>query len=947
MTSRHRNSNCLTSPMPPDPRAITSVDGSRGQLWSAVAACLFGVALLGQANAETATPRAISVGPSDITIASGPFSRTVDLRTLPKAHSGPPMAAPVDQEQEQERDIEGRAFSTWTRGAILDVVPSLATAPSQQAWRAPEAFGQPSPLINGINYTGTVPADPTGDVGPDHYVQAVNGNPSSLFAVYHKATGALAAGPTSFGSISTGDCAAPDTDPQVIYDTLANRWLLASANLSASKLCVRISAGADPVNTTWNQYEFAFPFVPDYPKLAVWDSAYAVVTNNEFVDASTTNYRTRFVVLDRNAMLANQPATAQTFQTARFANGSRPFTPFAPVGFKGHNAPKPGTPLMFTVMVDEESQFFGEPAEIDFVEDRLQLYTVTPDFATPANSTMTGPSTIRVLDLQFAANRFPAQPGGVELPAFSGTAMHRSTYRNLGDREVITLATNQPAGVFQGYGDPQLGSQFGATWIELERIGGAASSWVRATQGNFSLGDGVSRFMSAVNVDNAGNLGLAYATLSEAGNLFPSLRYTGRLRGDPDQTMSLAETTLASGVAAQTFTGASQRWGDYFDMSIDPDGCRYWFTGAYMDDSTWGTRIGAFKHDSCGAPNFAMSAATGDLKVCNTTSTALPTQTVQVNAQNGYWRDVSFGFPNLPAGISASVTPTTLRPSGSVTASLSVAAGTSAGTKTVTLQGNEGALNNQFDFVIDVDAPAAAASLSAPADAATSQPSIVRLQWAPVAGVDDYLVEVDTDNTFNPPLTMGRITTSAFLDTDVLAGNTTYFWRVRARNNCGEGANSAVRSFSTVANFCKTVNTALNNGATVQDTITVPAATSGVVQNLDIRFVENNVPATNVRVDLTRLSDNRTIRLFETGCTAGTSMNTTFDDAGSALTCSGSNVASRVQPNQALSAFDNGNLAGDWRISVSNVGGSNGQFILWCLQPQNLLPTGLFGNGFE
>lgn len=898
-------------------------------------------------NPSQAASGGSRLGPSDIVTAAAPSIRSIDLRTLPKAHLGIPTANPVDKEDSQESEFESRRFSAWTRGGLIDTVSGYQFPAQAQAYRAPQAFGQPSPLVDGINYTGVVPADPTGDAGPDHYIQAVNGAASSLFSVYSKTTGALIAGPVAFASLSSGNCTGTDADPQVIYDQIANRWLLARLIMSANRVCVLVSGGSDPINTSWTQYAFDFPFFPDYPKLAVWDSAYALVSNNEFVDPNTTNWRTRFAVLDRTAMLAGQPATAQVFESARYSNGARPFTPVVPVGFKGHNLPKVNTPLMFMVLIDEESQFFGEPAEIDFVEDRLQIYTVVPDFANPNASVFTGPTTIRVLDLQFTANRFPSQPGGVQLPAFSGTGMHRSTYRNLGDREVITIATNQPAGSFQGFGDPELGALFGATWIELERVGGAVAPWELADQGNLSLNDGVSRFMAALNVDNAGNLGLAYAALSESGNVFPSLRYTGRLRGDPAQTMTFAETTLASGVAAQTLVGLTQRWGDYFDLSLDPDGCRFWFTGAYMDDSTWGTRIGAFKHDNCGAPNFALSATTGELKVCNTTSTALPMQTVQVNAQNGYWRDVSFGFPNLPAGISANVAPTVLRPSGSVTASLNIAAGTSAGTKTVTLQGSEGALSNQFDFVIDVDAPAAAASLSAPADSATSQPSIVRLQWTPVAGVDDYLVEVDTDNTFNPPLTMGRVTSNTFVDTDVLAGNTTYFWRVRARNNCGEGASSAVRSFSTVANFCKTVNTALNNGATVQDTITVPAATSGVVQNLDIRFVENNVPATNVRVDLTRLSDNRTVRLFETGCNAGTSMNTTFDDAGSALSCSGSNVASRVQPNQALSAFDNGDLAGDWRISVSNVGGSNGQFILWCLQPQNLLPTGLFGNGFE
>ncbi|MBK8286223.1 MAG: hypothetical protein IPK97_15830 [Ahniella sp.] len=587
-----------------------------------------------------------SIGPA---IASGvlpevagpfqPAARQVDLRSLPKVWTGPPAGRLRDAEPEQEKELKERRGNIWSRGVVLEALKGIETqrpAPTLPAG----GFGAATPNVPGINFANVVPADPNGDAGPNHYVQAVNGATGSLMSVFDKTTGAIVAGPINLSQLSSGDCAGSDTDPQVIHDGLAGRWLL--ARLASGKLCVLMSSGNDPVNTVWT--------------------------------------------------------------------------------------------------------------EINPVFDRLALYTVQPDFANPAQSVFSGPQTIVIGDVQLAANRFPAQPGGVALPAFTGTLMHRTTYRNLGDREVIMLSSNAATGTFSGYGDPELGARTGVLWFELERIGGVGQPWTVSQQELFGPNDGVSRFMSALNVDNAGNLALGYAVTGEASGTFPGLRYTGRRRTDPTPGMTLIESTLASGVAAQTFTGASQRWGDYFDMSLDPDGCRFWFTGQYMDDTNWGTRVASFRHDDCGPPDFAWSGDSAVAKVCGLSNTILPPRALQLQSRYGYWRDLTLSFDALPQGVSASVTPQQLRPSGSATAQLSVAAGTPAGLVVPRLVASDGTLTHTFDLPIDVDQPSAVPALSEPANAAVQQPSIVRLSWAPTAGADDYVVDVATDAAFTPPL---------------------------------------------------------------------------------------------------------------------------------------------------------------------------------------------------
>jgi subtilase family serine protease len=82
---------------------------------------------------------------------------------------------------------------------------------------------------------------------------------------------------------------------------------------------------------------------------------------------------------------------------------------------------------------------------------------------------------------------------------------------------------------------------------------------------------------------------------------FPSIRYTGRLAGDPLNTMTLGEADLIVGSGSQL--NASGRWGDYSSLVVDPvDDCTFWYTQEYYavtSDAGWRTRIGSFSLPGC------------------------------------------------------------------------------------------------------------------------------------------------------------------------------------------------------------------------------------------------------------------------------------------------------------------------------------------------------------
>src|SRR5207245_8189932 len=81
---------------------------------------------------------------------------------------------------------------------------------------------------------GAHPPDTTGDVGPQHFVQAVNSG-ATTFAVFKK-DGTTVLGPTDMSTLFMGvgdPCqTSTDGDPVVKYDRIADRWIISQFGLN-------------------------------------------------------------------------------------------------------------------------------------------------------------------------------------------------------------------------------------------------------------------------------------------------------------------------------------------------------------------------------------------------------------------------------------------------------------------------------------------------------------------------------------------------------------------------------------------------------------------------------------------------------------------------------------------------------------------------------------------
>ena len=95
-----------------------------------------------------------------------------------------------------------------------------------------------------------------------------------------------------------------------------------------------------------------------------------------------------------------------------------------------------------------------------------------------------------------------------------------------------------------------------------------------------------------------------------------------------------------------------------------------------------------------------------------------------------------------------------------------------------------------------------------------------RANWSTASGATGYRLDVSTNNTFSTfvsgynNLDVGNVTSS---DVTGLACNTTYYYRVRAYNNCGNiSGNSSIITASTTSCSCPTQNTPTANAANNQ-----------------------------------------------------------------------------------------------------------------------------------
>ncbi len=408
--------------------------------------------------------------------------------------------------------------------------------------------------------SSATPSDPTGAVGPNHFINAWN----SSFRIWDKAGNPLTA-PAALGTILYGN----EGDPIVFYDQFADRFVV--TEFYSNGFGVAVCQGSDPVNDGWYLYQFNTNVFPDYPKFSLWSDGYYITSNKDSGSAGSSEVvfavnREKMIAGDNTAEMVGFPLTGIA------TNGF-----YSPLGFNvnGDTPPPPGNaPIVYM----QDDAWSGVST------DHLKIWSVSVDWDTPSNSTISAPQIINTtpFDGLFDGGSFSnlPQPSGPDIDALQATIMYMAQYRHFPDHNsaifnfVVDLDGND--------------NLAGIRWYEL-RQNNAGDPWTIYQEGTYTQPDGHSAFAGAMAMDIFGNIGMSYTVVS--GSQYPSLRFTGRLASDPLGTMTLAEESFAEG----TMSDPATRYGDYSQMTVDPsDGKTFWAIGEYFNGGRK-NQVGVFK----------------------------------------------------------------------------------------------------------------------------------------------------------------------------------------------------------------------------------------------------------------------------------------------------------------------------------------------------------------
>ncbi len=486
------------------------------------------------------------------------------------------------------------------------------------------------------------PPDTNGDVGPTYYIQTVN----TAVGIYNKATGSQVAAFTFNTLMSQGSfgnlC---DTnnfgDPVVLYDTFEDRWVITdfAFTLTGSTVnnppgafqCFAVSRSGDPVSGGWNFYSInTTGGLGDYPKFGIWPDGLYMSTNMFTYAGSFMN--PRVYAFNKAQMYAG----ASSVQVVSFDAPSADFTLLPSNARLQAGTPPAGSPNYFI-------------STWEFL-NALTVYKFHVNWNSISTSTFTGPDTpLNATSWPNAAVANATSPANA-LDVLQIRAMVQNQYSNIGGVESLWTAHTVRRANTAGFAAPR--------YYQVNVTGGTvAASTVQGATFDPDGANVIHRFMPSVAVDRIGDMALGYTASSTT--VSPSIRYAGRLVGDAVNTLPQTEQTLLAGTASQSGNcggSACIRWGDYSAMTLDPDGCTFWYTNEYytatnsLNDLT---RIGSFNFPSCTTVgNGAISGTVIDAGSSNPLSGVTVTLGSRITTTNG---SGIYQFSNLPAGVYPSI----------------------------------------------------------------------------------------------------------------------------------------------------------------------------------------------------------------------------------------------------------------------------------------------------
>lgn len=417
-------------------------------------------------------------------------------------------------------------------------------------------------LVFDANTAIYTPSDPTGAVGPNHFVGGWNVG----FRIFDKAGNPL----TPTASLSTLFPGNNTGDPIVFYDAEADRFVITEFDNNPNGFNVAVCQGPDPVNDGWYIYTTGFGTgqFPDYTKFSVWSDAYYVTAN---IGANN-----KVFAIERAEMLLGNAAQFVGFPLTGISTSGF----YSPQFFNvtNNDLPPDGNA---TVVYMQDDAWSGVST------DHLKLWTVNVDWTDVANSTISAPMEIPTTPFisVFDGGSFSnvPQPGGPDQDVLQATIMNQAQYRRF-------PGYNSAIFNFVVDTDGSGAELAGIRWFEM-RQDNDGDPWTIYQEGTYiSPYNNKHAFSGSMVMDGQGNIGMGYTTVSAAEKI--AIYFTGRYASDPLGQMTVDETLIAQSLS----NNSSNRLADYVQISVDPANDKtFWHIAEYFINNQRTDVVGVFQ----------------------------------------------------------------------------------------------------------------------------------------------------------------------------------------------------------------------------------------------------------------------------------------------------------------------------------------------------------------
>lgn len=405
----------------------------------------------------------------------------------------------------------------------------------------------------GIAQTPLSPPDPTIAVGPRHIVQTVN-DVVAFFTKEGQMIFSAPLGQRGNPGFFEGQGAGTFTfDPKCFYDPTTRRFVITVLEVyspTEAWIDIAVSDDDNPVGV-WHRYRTnavleigGSRYWVDYPGFGFDDNAFYIAGNLFRLSGSGPGFAGPVVrVFDKAPLLTGAPASfvdlvPQLDGSMQVAHMYGPAPRCYMVTRAGNNA--------------------------------IRVWTVNDPLGTPSIQHVSVPHSQSTSGPSAGA---PNLNGGT-IDTLDGRLMN-AHWRN---GNLYTAHAIDAAG----------GGRTRARWYQIDTRGwpDSGQSPVTVQQGNINE-DGKYYFFPAIASDKFDRVGLFMAR--SAADEYASVWAAGREAGDTFGTMS-QPVFLAAGDR-----GTEGRWGDYFDLTMDPNDDRtFWAVGMYAKNFGWQTWIGSF-----------------------------------------------------------------------------------------------------------------------------------------------------------------------------------------------------------------------------------------------------------------------------------------------------------------------------------------------------------------